>query len=372
MAEQEETAEYVVDDKRLDKLPADFYATRNYADFLIESIGENRSDGKPFLAYLSFTALHDPLHVPEPWLSEYRGKYNDGYEVLKAQRAAAAKERGLVPDSSAVPERHKMVEAWDSLSKEKQALEARGMEVYAGMVSNMDYHFGRVVKYLKDIGEYDNTIVIFLSDNGPNPYYSDEHPGNRGSKWYTQLDNSIENIGHPGFNYGYGIGWSSAGAGPLDYFKVTVGEGGIRTPMLIAGPGVKGGRQVDAFAYIWDIMPTILELADVPHTGKYQGRQVVEMRGKSLSGVLTGSTKTVYGAEEFIGGEMIDGKWMRQGDFKALSVAKPYGDANWCLYNVVDDPGETRDLAKEQPEKLKKLQAAWDSYAKDVDVVLSK
>jgi len=85
------------------------------------------------------------------------------------------------------------------------------------------------------------------------------------------------------------MGWGSAGAGPLDLFKNTVGEGGIRSPMLIPGPGVKGGRQVDAFAYIWNIMPTILELADVPHPEKYQGRQVVAMRGKSLSGVLTGT-----------------------------------------------------------------------------------
>jgi arylsulfatase len=88
--------------------------------------------------------------------------------------------------------------------------------------------------------------------------------------------------------------------------------------------------------------------------------------------VLTGSTKRVYDADEFVGGEMVNGKWMRQGDFKAVSIAKPYGDANWRLYSVVDDPGETRDLAKEHPEMLRKLQVAWDSYAKDVGVALSK
>jgi arylsulfatase len=221
MAEYEETAEYVLDDKRLDKLPKDFYATRSYADFLIESIRENRGDGKPFLAYLAFTAPHDPIHVPEPWLSEYRCKYSSGYEALKAQRAAAAKQRGLVSDSTPMPERHHMVKAWDSLTKDRQALESRGMEVYAGLVSNMDYHFGRVVKFLKDIGEYDNTIVIFLSDNGPNPWYSEDYPGNRGSKWYAQFDNSSENLGHPMSHYAYGIGWGSAGAGPLDLFKMT-------------------------------------------------------------------------------------------------------------------------------------------------------
>ncbi len=377
MAVHEEIADYVQDDKKLEELPGDFYATRSYTDFLIESIRKNQGDGKPFLAYLAFTTPHDPLHVPEPWLSKYRGSYDEGYEVLKAKRAEAAKQRALISDSAPMPKRYhpefyEWVTAWDSLTKKQQVLESRGMEVYAGMVNNMDYHFGRVVKFLKDIGEYDNTIVIFLSDNGPNPWYSEDYPGNRGSKWYAQFDNSIDNIGHPMSHYAYGIGWGSASAGPLDLFKMTVAEGGIRSPMLIAGPGVKGGQQVDAFAYVWDIMPTILDLAGIPHPEKYQGRQVERMRGKSLKGVLTGSTQTVYGADEFVGGEMQNGKWMRQGDFKAVSVAPPYGTGAWHLYNLADDPGETRDLGKEQAEILKKLQSAWDHYAKDVGVVLTK
>ena len=376
LAVHEEVAEYVLDDNKLEELPKDFYATRSYTDFLIDSIRENRDDGKPFFAYLAFTAPHDPLHVPEPWLSKYRGTYDDGYEALKARRAAAAKENGLIPDSAPMPERYhselyEWVTAWDSLTKEQQALESRAMEVYAGMVNNMDYHFGRVVKFLKDIGEYDNTIVIFLSDNGPNPWYSEDYPGNSGSKWFAQFDNSIDNLGHPMSHYAYGMGWGSASAGPLDLFKMTVAEGGIRSPLLVAGPGVKGGRQIDAFAYVWDVMPTVLDLAGIPHPDKYQGREVESMRGKSLQGLLTGSVEAVYGADEFVGGEMQNGKWMRQGDFKAVSVAPPYGTGTWHLYNLANDPGETRDLAKEEPETLKKLQAAWERYAEDVGVVLT-
>jgi arylsulfatase len=371
LAVHEEVAEYVQDDKRLEELPGDFYATRSYTDFLIESIRENRDDGKPFFAYLAFTAPHDPMHVPEPWLSKYRGNYDDGYEVLKAQRAAAARQKSLVADSAPMPERYHMVKAWDSLTREQQALESKGMEVYAGMVNNMDYHYGRVVKFLKDIGEYDNTIVIFLSDNGPNPWYSEDYPGNLGSKWYAQFDNSIDNLGHPMSHYAYGMGWGSASAGPLDLFKMTVGEGGIRSPLLIAGPGVKGGRQVDAFAYVWDVMPTVLGLAGIAHPEEYQGRQIERMRGKSLQGVLTGSNKAVYDADDLVGGEMQNGKWMRQGDYKAVSVAPPYGTGIWHLYHLADDPGETHDLAKEQPDTLKELQAAWGRYADDVGVVLT-
>jgi len=366
----DDPAKYALDGEFLESLPADFYSSKSYADFLMDAIRENRGDGKPFLAYLAFTAVHDPVHVPEPWLAKYRGKYDDGYEALKARRWEAAKRIGTVPQSAELAARHPMIRPWDELSEDERALEARGMEVYAGMLEAMDYHYGRVVAFLKDIGEYDNTVIIFLSDNGANPWYSDQYPGGRESEFRAQFDNSLDNIGSPRSNYAYGIGFASGSGGPLDKFKMTVGEGGIRSPLLIEGPGVQGGRRVDAFAYVWDVMPTILEFAGIPHPAEYQGRQVERMRGQSLRGLLTGSTEAIYDDNDLVGGEMVNGKWMRQGDFKAVSVAPPYGSGNWQLYNVVDDPGETRDLANEQPELLQRLQAAWDDYARDVGVVL--
>jgi arylsulfatase len=246
------------------------------------------------------------------------------------------------------------------------------MEAYAGLVNNMDYHIGRVINFLKDIGEYDNTIIIFTSDNGPNPWYSEEYPSNAGSEWMKKFDNSLENIGRPGSFVGYGIGWASASAGPLDYFKLTVGEGGIRTPLIISGPGVKGTRQVDSFAYVTDLMPTILELAKLEHPETYRGRNVERMRGRSLAGVTSGLQENAYAKDALIGGEMINGKWLRKGDYKAVLVAKPFGPGSWRLYNTAKDPGETADLSTEQPAILEELKAAWDLYAKDVGVVLSK
>jgi arylsulfatase len=276
-----------------------------------------------------------------------------------------------VPENAKTPALHERVKKWDSLSAEEKALQARGMEVYAGMVSNMDYHLGRVVSFLKDIGEYDNTVILFLSDNGPNPWFSDDYPGNRGSKFMAQFDNSKENIGRPMSHYAYGNGWASASAGPLDLFKMTVGEGGIRSPLIISGPGVKGGRQTDAFAYVTDIMPTMLEMAGLEHPKTFNGNKVEPMRGHSMTGVLSATRKEVYAANEFQGGEMQNGKWMRQGDLKAVSVAPPFGTGKWALYDVVKDPGETRDLANEKPEALSRLMQAWDQYAKDVGVVLT-
>lgn len=374
LAEKGESVQYVMDDKFLEKLPGDFYATRSYTDFLINAIRSNKGDGKPFLAYLAFTTPHDPMHVPEPWLSRYRGKYDAGYEVLKARRAEGAKRLGLIPENAPFPPRYHMVKAWNSLSEEQRAIESRGMEIYAGMVSNMDYHYGRIEAFLRDIGEYDNTIVIFMSDNGPNPYYSEDYPGNRGSEWLEGFDNSIENLGHPGSNYAYGIGFGSASAGPLDLFKMTFGEGGIRAPLLIDGPGIRGEQQVDALTYVWDIMPTLLDFAGITHPKEHHGRPVERMRGRSLRGPLTGTAKSAYNPDEYVcGGEMGGlGGWARRGDFKVVVTAPPYGTGETQLFNVAEDPGETRDLSKEHPDMLKEAQEAWRRYAEDVGVVLPK
>ena len=365
-------AKYVMNDRELEELPADFYSSRSYADFLIDAIRRGRGDGKPFLAYFAPTAAHDPIHVPEPWLSKYHGRYDDGYEVLKAERIAGAKRQGLVPQSAPEPAMHPRVKPWDSLGDEEKALESRSMEAYAGMVEAMDYHVGRIISFLKDVGEYENTVIIFTVDNGPNPLYAVEYPGNEGAEWMDQFDNSLENIGRRGSFVGYGTGWASAGAGPFDYFKLTVGEGGIRTPLIVAGPGIQGSTQIDSFAYVTDIMPTLLEFAQAKHPESYNGRAVEEMSGRSLSGVLSGSDEPTYGQDTLIGGEMLNGKWMRKGDYKAVLVAKGLGPGAWALYNVEEDPGETTDLSKNEPVIFEELKAAWDRYADKVGVVLSE
>jgi arylsulfatase len=338
----------------------------------MDSIRSNHGDGKPFLGYLAFTAVHDPVQVPEPWLSKYRGDYDEGYEALRVSRWRAAMKLGLVPQGAELAPRHPMIKPWDELSAEEQVLEARGMEVYAGMLEAMDYHYGRVVAFLKDIGEYDNTIIIFLSDNGANPFYSDDYPGSDSPEFRVQFDNSLENIGHPGSNYSYGIGFSSGSGGPLDKFKMTVGEGGIRVPLLVSGPGINQGARSDAFTYVWDVLPTLLDAAGMEFPAEIQGRVVEAPRGRSMLGLLNGTQDALYGEEEFVGGEMLNGKWMRQGNFKAMMTPRPYGDGTWSLFNVVEDPGEANDLAEAMPDKLATLKAAWDDYARDVGVILAE
>jgi arylsulfatase len=153
---------------------------------------------------------------------------------------------------------------------------------------------------------------------------------------------------------------------------MTVGEGGIRSPLLISGPGIKGGRTSNSFAYATDIMPTILELAGVDYPAEFRGRKIEPMRGRSMVALLDDTKRAVYGSDEFVGGEMGGGKWMRQGSFKAVMVPEPYGTGIWQLFNVAEDPGEAKDLSKAMPDKLKTLKAAWDRYATEVGVVLPK
>jgi arylsulfatase A-like enzyme len=366
---RDDPAEYSSNGRSLESLPDDFYSSKSYADFLIEHIRSTAGDGNPWFGYLAFTAPHDPVQVPEPWLSKYSGRYDDGYDALKVARWEGAKQAGVVPDGAVMPGRHPITKPWDELTDDEKALESRGMEVYAGMVEALDHHYGRVIQFLDEIGELDNTIVIFLSDNGANPWYSSEYPGATEPDFAGQFDNSLENIGKPRSNYAYGMGFATGSGGPVDLFKMTVGEGGIRVPLIVAGPGVQSGRQVDAFAYVWDLMPTVLEFTGSSHPETFEGHPIEGIRGRTLSGLLSGSATEVYSDDDLIGGEMGGGKWMRQGALKAVSVPKPYGDGEWHLYNVVDDPGETNDLAGQQPEKLEALRAVWGQYAEDVGVI---
>jgi len=160
---------FTLNGKRIDKLPENHFSSEAYANFIMKSVDENTDDGRPFFAYLSFQAVHAPLAVPDDWLDRYRGQYDRGYDVLRASRVARMKEMDIVGKDVQPSPRLPNVPAWDLLTPEQRKLSARRMEIYAAMLANMDYHIGRVLDHLKDAGKIDNTLVIFLSDNGPEP-----------------------------------------------------------------------------------------------------------------------------------------------------------------------------------------------------------
>jgi arylsulfatase len=249
------------------------------------------------------------------------------------------------------------------------------MEVYATMVDRMDWNIGRVIDYLAETGELDDTVVIFLSDNGAEGAIVEAMPLH-GAQIAAQIekycDNSLDNLGRPTSFIWYGPRWAQAATAPSRLHKAFTTEGGIRVVGFVTWPGFARQREIGtAFVTVMDVAPTVLELAGAAHPGTaYRGREVVPMRGRSLVGYLSGATEAVHDAVTGTGWELFGRRAIRQGDWKALHLPAPYGPGTWQLYDLSADPGEINDLAASQPDKLAELLALWDRYVEETGVIL--
>jgi arylsulfatase len=347
-----------------------FYSTEFYADKVIEYI-DGQQDDRPFFAYLSFAAVHDPLHLPDDWLDKYAGEYGMGYEALRQQRLARQKELGLVPAETRLTPRLPMAPAWADLTPEQQRRQARRMEIYAAMVENVDFHVGRVLSHLRDTGRYENTLVVFFSDNGANGAEMHQYPGTDEGWVERNSDNRFENWGRPFSRIAQGAGWAQASSTPFRLFKGFIAEGGIRSPLIVAGPGVTGSDEiVPAFTHVMDLAPTFLTIAGAEYPSHYGGKDVLPMRGKSLVPLLAGRSSAIRGDDEPVGWEFLGWRALRMGRWKATWIDVPFGVSDWELFDLAVDPGEAQDLADRRPEILQRLVAAWEAYADDVGVVL--
>ena len=236
--------------------PDGAYSTDLYTDKLIEYIDEAAGQGKPFFSYAAYTTPHWPLQVDEEYRQKYEGMYDAGYDALRLKRFNRMKEMGFLREEDELPELHPRVTPWDSLSVEKQRFEARKMELYAGMVDNMDANIGRLMNHLKEIGEFENTVIVFLSDNGAaaEDFYYHPYFGPFLQEHYTE---EYSKMGSEESFISYGPQWAEAGSSPFKYFKGYTTQGGINTPLLISGPGIeKNGSVVHAFATVMDLAPT--------------------------------------------------------------------------------------------------------------------
>lgn len=350
-------------------VPSGFYSTQFYTDKIIEYIGGQR-DEQPFFAYLSFTAVHDPLHLPDDWLDRYEGVYDDGYNTLREQRATRMKSLGIISQEASLGPWLAMVPRWEDLNAEHQRLEARRMEIYAAMVANVDFHVGRLLDYLEKVGQRQNTLVIFFSDNGANGLEMHMYPDTDEAWVERNSDNRFSNWGRRGSRIAQGAGWAQASSTPFRLFKAFIAEGGVRSPLIISGPGVAGsGLTVDAVAHVMDISPTLLDIAGAEYPSTYQGRSVVPPRGKSMVPLLSGKSEEVRGPDEPVAWEFNDWRAIRIGDLKATWISRPFGTSDWQLFDLSTDPGETVDLADQEPGVMQRLVTAWEEYAADVGVV---
>ncbi|WP_429477108.1 arylsulfatase [Paraburkholderia atlantica] len=412
--------------------PAVFYSTDFYTQRLISYIDSNKGDGKPFFAYAAYTSPHWPLQVPDPYLRNYVGKYDAGYDAIRDARIARQKALGIIPQDfvayggasetlAASPAtanngttNAKYVSAvnsavqgytdygpgfvnkkWDSLSPAEKKAQARYMEIYAGMVENLDHNIGLLIQHLKDIGEYDNTFIVFQSDNGAEgwPIDSGADPtvtdiANAADPTYSQLgtDNGKQNAQR----LQYGLRWAEVSAAPFRLTKGYSGEGGVSTPLIVHLPGQTSQKPtLREFTHVTDNTATFLAVAQIapPTTpapalintltgvdqnkGKvvYNNRYVYPITGKSLLPQLEDrSTAPVHSAS--FGDEAYGRGYLRSADgrWKALWTEPPLGpvDGHWQLYDMNADRGETQDVSAQNPSIIDGLVQQWNDYMTSV------
>jgi arylsulfatase A-like enzyme len=364
--------------EKVEELPNDYYSSKYFTDFIMQSIDENGNDGKPFFAYLGYQAPHGPLAVPSEWRDKYKGRYDKGYDAIRAERLSRQKKLGIVGQGVVTFPRLPNIPAWEELTDDQRSQAARKMELYAAMIEYMDDQIGRLVDHLKKSGNYDNTLIVFLSDNGA----AGEDMGELVSKlaptakeWFEKtFDNRPENWGHPGSCIEYGPAWAQVSSVPFRLFKGVEAEGGIRAPLIVSGPGVQHAGAVNhSVLHVMDFVPTFLEAASVVHSGHRDGSKIAPPQGKSMWPLLTGQTQATRTEADWLGWELFGNRAIRQGDWKLLSLLKGAGGTgDWELFNLREDPAELHDLSAQHPDKRSALLELWNEYVKQNSVIVSE
>ena len=359
------------------ELPDDFFSSRFYTDKILEYIRSGEDDDKPFFAYLAYTAPHWPLQAPAETIDKYRGQYDDGYDALAEKRLMSLEQIGLIEPGHIAPEQaYPETESWNNLSDEQKKIDAREMETYAAMVDNMDYHIGRVLNYLDASGQRDNTIVIFISDNGAQGF----GPGMARAfpqDWIDEnFDTSFENIGKIN-SYAYlGPHWARASTAPMRMFKGFSSDGGLKVPAIISYPGkleARSGTFINQFTTVLDLPATFLDIAKTKHPGtSYKGRQVHPYTGISILPFLNGESEIIHEPDDVVAWELNNSRAVRKGDWKIILLPGRFGTGDWELFNIKNDPAERIDLSKAEPEKRSEMIAEWEKYARNNGVIIAE
>ena len=333
-----------------------YYTTDAFAENAIKFVEEQKDD-KPFFLYLAFNAPHWPLHAKEEDTSKFVGKYTCGWDELRKQRRRRMIEMGLIKEQWGLSPRDRGARAWDKLTdKQKEQLDYR-MAVYAAQIHCVDYNIGELVETLKKQGKLDNTLILFLSDNGG---CAEPYKDLGGGKF--------EDINNPdkGGAISYGQGWANASNTPFRRFKVWVNEGGMSTPLIAHWPAVisgQKGRITDCVGYLPDIMATLVEVTGAEYPKRHNGRKIHPLEGRSLATAFGGKEPEPH---EWMFWEHMGHCAVRHGKWKAL---QEFRSEKWELYDIEADRCEMKDLAGEHPEITARLAAKWHEWAKRCHVV---
>jgi arylsulfatase/uncharacterized sulfatase len=310
--------------------------------------------------------MHIPVQAPREFTDHYRGRFDGGWEELQRARWVRAKEMGLVSADAPLPRMPAGSRKWDGLTPDERAIFARSMEVYSGMMEAMDHHVGRLVTHLKGTGQFENTVFVVTSDNGPEP--SDPvHKTGMGLWMLTQgYSWNLEGLGEKGSLAYIGPEWAAAVSSPGSIFKFYSASGGIHVHLVMSGPGIRAGLRSAALTHVSDITPTILDLASV---GRAAADDEVPMTGMSLRALLEGSEEGGRTDSEPLGIEVSGNAALFRGPFKIVRNSPPHGDRQWHLYHTFEDPGETHDLGASMPDVLAGMISAYEAYERRMGVL---
>ena len=370
--------------------PVGEYSSNFYADRLIEYMTVEEGDDRPFFAYLAFTAPHWPLQAPKDLIAKYEGRYDAGPEALRASRLESMNKLGLL-EEGALNVQLESSGGWDAMPAQQQAVSARKMEIYAAMVDSLDQNIGKVLQHLRETGELENTIVIFMSDNGAEGInerhligrtsYS-TNPAHKASV-LAEINTSnidLDKMGTSSSFLTYGEQWAKAAMAPFRNYKGSMQEGGIKVAAFVSGPGVAGQRIVNSALSVRDFMPTALSLAgvsqDIAEVASTQEDGIQRPSGKSLLPILNGSAEAVRTEVDAMAWELFYKRAVRLGDWKAVysrndkgRPSNPDQDWSWKLYDLKSDPSEGADIRAENPDRFEQLMTAWQDYASANGVV---
>lgn len=347
-------------------MPEDFYVTNTYTEKMLGYLEETPKD-QPWFAYMPYTAPHWPLQLPEDWLDKYKGKYDAGYDILRSERVAQATAKGVIQDDFSLEGFQPNADSWDELSEQEQAHYSRAQEIYAGMIEHLDMSIGRVLNYLRETNQLDNTIVIFTADHGASPAEfgaasSDRYPRGGGVQIPDWIDNSLANFGRKNSFIDHGIGFAEAAMAPFARTKGSYAEGGLRSAAFVYYPKeIPQGTVSNSFMTMMDILPTVIDAvgSDQP-SGEFRGREIKDIYGVSAWPHLTGESDTVH-QNTSAGWASGRGAAFVKGDYKIIKEAPRarQAEVDWRLYDIANDPGERNDLAADNPEFVTELAKEW-------------
>lgn len=365
--------------KEIDRPQGEFYATDVFNEYALEFIKQGQGRGQPWFLFLGHSSPHFPVQAPAASADKYFDMYMRGWDALRSDRYKRLQEIGLIdgkrwkltPRSLVPVDREDIANgfpgqpnpAWASIDEPRQRDLARRMALFAAMVEHVDRGVGRIVEHLKSTDDYDNTLIMLLSDNGAcyewGPYGFDER--SRQGVTILHTGDDLRKMGGPGTYHSYGSGWANLGNTPFRLYKHFTHEGGQATPFIARWPqGINNaGRWIRERGHIIDVMPTVRAAAGADYASAFAGRDVQPEAGVNLLPVFNGESlpeRTLYFEHQLA-------RAVIQGDWKAVWGKRMPNEIRWELYNLATDRTELSNLAERHPERVRKLAAEWDAYA---------